>query len=101
MKRHRLFNDIASVSRGDRIALKEMGLLNPDDTVIGWRRLSPWLRDRTLLPIDAKRLILLELEGKQRGDTITRLVNYLGNYERETNMEKVNNYLEKGDTDAR
>lgn len=101
MKLHKIFEDTPTVDFGRRTKLKVAGLLNPNGTVIGWRKLAPWLRDRNLKPIEAKSLILIELETKQRGDTLKRLINYLGIYEREKVMGRVNQYLEKGSTNAR
>jgi len=87
----RIFSDVTKVSRTNIIQLKADGVLNPDDTVISWARLSPKLVAREITEVQAKQLILLELSKDKavREDIVTRLVNYLSYSVRESTLAKI------------
>ena len=95
-KKPKLFSDVTSVSRGNRIGLQKSGFLNKDDTVVGWQRLAPRLRDRELTQRCAKMLVLLELDQPEpRADLVRRLVSYLSYTEKEQTLMKVERLLTK------
>lgn len=95
-KKYRLFPDVATVSRSNRIALKMTGLLNANDTVVSWTRLAPQLRDRQVTQIAAKCLVLLELDQPEpREDLIRRLVSYLSYSGKEHTMQEIEKILKK------
>lgn len=96
-KKHRIFSDVTSVSRGERISLEAVGLINEDGTVISWSRLAHFIVKRTLTQFDAKQLILIELERDEpRADLIRRIVSYLSYSEKEKTLEKIEKLLEGG-----
>jgi hypothetical protein len=95
-KKHKLFPDVTTISLGDRCNLKWEGLLNDDDTVIGWSRLAPSLRDRKVSEVDAKCLVLIELDQPEpRPDMVRRLVSYLSYSGKEKTMEQIEELLKK------
>lgn len=80
-KKISLFPEIGkTVSRGEKIKLHATGLLNPDDTVISWVRLNPFVRDGVLTELQAKQLMTIEINTPTnipRGDILKRLTNYI------------------------
>lgn len=93
----RVFSDVATVGRGARIKLKNAGLLNADDTVVGWARVNPVIRDRMMTETETKQLIVLELTrddgNPPREDLLARLINYLTSIDREEIRSRVNKVL--------
>lgn len=94
--KYRLFSDVTSVSRGDRIALRTAGYLNADDTVVSWSRLAPSITNRTITQPQAKGLILLELgQPHPREDLIRRLTSYISYSGKEQTMKAIEKILKK------
>jgi hypothetical protein len=96
MNHYRLFSDVTTVSRGNRIALKREGLLNANDTVISWSRLAPKVRDRKVTEVAAKCLVLIELDQPApRAELVRRLVSYLSYSGKEKTMEQIEKLFKK------
>jgi len=98
MKKINLFSDVTAVSRGARIKLKALGVLNPDDTVVSWMRINPFIRDNKVSKLEVKQLILLELtrtDAAPRRDLLTRLVNYLTGVDRANLRAKLEKLLDQ------
>lgn len=95
-KKHRLFPDVTSVSRGDRIGLHKAGLINKNDIVKSWSMLAPDISDRTISHTEVKQLVLLELEREgPREDLIRRLISYLSYSGKEQVMKSIEKILKK------
>ena len=96
----RIFSDVTGVSRGASFTLGESGLINPDNVVVPWIYLNPFIRDRVLGAKEAKQLILLELyrtDGQPvRTDLVDRLVRYLAAISKEDVRAKISKELERG-----
>lgn len=94
-QKHKIFPDVLNdISKGQLVGLQNLGYLNKDNTVVGWTRLAPRLRDRELSQRCAKMLILLELDqSKPREDMVRRLVSYLSYKEKEQTLIAVNKIL--------
>ena len=95
-QKHRLFSDLSTVSRSNRIHLLNEGLINKNDSVVGWTRLAPKLTSRELTQLQAKALVLLEIESAEpREDIIKRLVSYLSYSGKEQTLDAINKILTK------
>lgn len=91
-----LFEDVPSVSEGYYSALKMIGCLNSDGTVVSWKRLAPAIRDRKFNQRGAKCLILIELSQRYpRDEILYRLVNYLSHLERRQTMARIKSLLKE------
>jgi hypothetical protein len=95
MKNISLFPEIGhTVSRGQRITLRQAKILNADDTVVSWARLNPFIRDSRLSQASAKLLMTLEINTPEpRAEILTRLSNYLVKVNVETVKAKVDKVL--------
>jgi len=95
-RKHKIFSDLTTVSRGNRIHLLNEKLIDKNDRVASWIRLAPRLVSRELTQLQAKALVLLELEADSpREDLITRLVSYLSYSDKEQTMSAINKILAK------
>ena len=92
-----IFPDVTTVPQPTRKLLKTLGVLNPNDTLVSWERLSPKMVDRKLTQVSAKCLVLLELERypEPRMDIVRRLVNYISYHGKEQTMLNINKHLAK------
>lgn len=96
MKKYRVFKDLSTVSNTQRIHLKKKKLLNPDGSPMSWVKLAPHISKRDLSIIDAKKLVLIEMDSdKPRGMILNRLVNYLANTDKRRVCTAVEKELRK------
>lgn len=98
MPKKQLFPGVNRPTKIERINLYEYNLINEDGSVVSWMRLAPWLVERALPLLEAKQLVLIELERlpeQPRMDTITRLVSYISYYTKEETLEAVDALIAK------
>jgi hypothetical protein len=92
-----IFPDIRSVSQQTCKSLQKLGVLNPNDTLVSWERLSPKMVSREITHDEAKCLVLLELKrhSEPRAEILRRLVNYISYHGKEQTMKNINKHLNK------
>lgn len=86
-----IFPELPSPAPTTLKRLRSRGILNPDNSVVSWSRLSPFLSERKLTSEATKRVIQIEYDSpRPRKEILNRLVRYLYKREKTATLKKLN-----------